>query len=302
LTVIEENSVLRRPDTARFDGALPRRRVRLWGLVAVAVVAVFILQAINWTSSDAAPAVLASSSTTPAAPSAANAPLVAPSALVAAGRAQSVGTAGALVSFPITDALPQTFDPLSSEAGAQPTTKHIAGAWLGPTATFPALGNADGFGDCTIVAVSNIVTADRLRAGVRSTRSTMVEALSAWRAINGGTTSGVGEATLLDAWSSPAGVMGTTITGWQSLNVLSERQIKHAIVGSGALYATLVVSQSLAWSSLIWSRIPTSGVAHAVALIGWTSTGWLALSWGEVVSIPWSYWNAQAMSAVATVS
>jgi hypothetical protein len=176
------------------------------------------------------------------------------------------------------------------------------GVLLGPSPGFPALGNDQGIGDCAIVAVRDVVIAAGLKSGRAVGSTTLGQAVAAWHRLNGATSNGLTDRQLLDAWSAPTGILGSTISGWGSLNVNGTHKIKDAIDSTGGVYASLNVPTRISWSKLVWSR-PTSSSAsmtdHAVALIGWVPQGWLAVSWGEIVLIPWSDWRAEAVGAYA---
>jgi hypothetical protein len=131
-------------------------------------------------------------------------------------------------------------------------------------------------------------------------RTTTTKAVAAWGNLNGGTSNGVSDLSVMDAWSSSSGILGSTIAGWGSLDVNSSQKIKQAVASTGSIYATLNVPEMISWSRLIWS-IPTNSSTpltdHAVALIGWVRQGWIAVSWGEIVLIPWSDWRVEAIGA-----
>ena len=178
--------------------------------------------------------------------------------------------------------------------------RRIDGVLLGPNSDFPALGNDRGISDCTVVAVHNIIVASTLRAHERVPRTTTSEAIAAWRELNGGASKGLTDLELLQAWSSPEGVLGSAITGWTSLDVTSPLNIKQAIATSGGVYVSINVPSTISWSTLVWTR-PTSATTpvtdHAITLIGWVPQGWIAVSWGEVVLVPWADWRAEAVGA-----
>jgi hypothetical protein len=176
------------------------------------------------------------------------------------------------------------------------------GVVLGPTSHFSALGNNQGIGDCAIVAVRDVFLASTIRSRHRVEGATTAQAVATWRGVNGDTSDGLTDLKLLDAWSEPSGLLGSTISGWASLNVGWTQKIKQAIVSTSGLYASLYVPANISWSTLVWSRPASSSVSmtdHAVALVGWVPEGWLAVSWGEIVLIPWSDWRAEAIGAYA---
>ena len=173
---------------------------------------------------------------------------------------------------------------------------------LGPTTVFPALGNDLGIGDCTVVAAASVVAAADLRLRIHRPSPTTAQAVAEWHLLNVDTSTGITDARLLTVWRSANGLLGSRIAGWTSLVITSRRQIKAAIMATGGLYARLTISEALPWTALVWSHLPSSTSAvegHAVALVGWTRTGLLAVSWGEVVLIPWAYWASEGSSAYA---
>jgi hypothetical protein len=200
-------------------------------------------------------------------------------------------------------ALPRVLDPLHNlRAASLAGDRHVGTVLIGPSPYFPALDNNVGVGDCSVVAVASIEAAANLRRGRTVAPTTTTSALLAWHSLNGDTALGVSDATLLNEWSSPSGLLRSRITGWTSLDVGSQRQLKSAIVQTGALYASVIVPDDIGWSNLVWSARPApSSVtsAHAVAVIGWTPSALIAVSWGEVVLIPWTYWTAEGVSAYA---
>lgn len=176
------------------------------------------------------------------------------------------------------------------------------GVLLGPSDRFPALGNDQGIGDCTVVAVRDIFIAAALKSGHTIGRTTMAQAVAAWQNLNGDSSNGLTDLELLETWSAPSGILGSTISGWGSLNVNWTQKIKEVIVSTGGVYASLNVPAKISWSKLVWSGPTSSSAAmtdHAVALVGWVPQGWLAVSWGEIVLIPWSDWRAEAVGAYA---
>ena len=199
--------------------------------------------------------------------------------------------------------LPVSYDPLSSlRVSNLPGDREVDGVRAGPTSLFRALGNTLGIGDCTVVAAANVVAAVDLRRNVTAVSPTTAQAVETWHELNADTPGGISDATLLDAWLSPWGLFGTRVAGWTSLDITSRRAIESALMATGGLYARLTISDALPWAALVWSQVPATTAAvegHAVALVGWTRVGWIAVSWGEVVLIPWAYWAAEGASAYA---
>ncbi len=215
----------------------------------------------------------------------------------------AVQSFGSRPTVPSESQFPEYYDPLSSLSESHlPGDRQVGSTSLGPTALFPALGNDLGIGDCTVVAAASVVAAADVRLKIDRSSPTTAQAVAEWHILNVDTATGITDARLLNAWRSASGLLGSRIAGWTSLDIASRAQIKAAIMATGGLYARLTISDALPWSALVWSHIPSSTAAvegHAVALVGWTRSGLLAASWGEVVLIPWAYWSSEGSSAYA---
>jgi hypothetical protein len=153
-----------------------------------------------------------------------------------------------------------------------------------------------------VVAVRDIVIASALRSGTSVANATTAQAVAEWQQLNGATTNGLSDLEVLDAWSTSSGILGSKISGWATLNTDSTQRIKQAIAATGSVYASLNVPTTISWSSLVWflpKNASTPVTDHAVALVGWVTQGWIAVSWGELVLIPWSDWRTEAIGAYA---
>jgi hypothetical protein len=225
-------------------------------------------------------------------------------AVIATARATTLASSSSAPRISGRTTLAAKYDPLTDlPVGRIADDRVVDGVTLGPTPYFAALGNNAGVNDCSVVAVMSVTTIDAIRSGRALRFPTTASAVTAWQTLNGGSTSGVSDEVLLRAWSSPQGVLHSRIRGWATLNVLSIPTLKAAIRQTGGVYASLMVPEDTSWSTVVWSSEASSLVAssaHAVALIGWTARGLIAVSWGEVVLIPWTSWKTEAISAFAT--
>ncbi len=224
-------------------------------------------------------------------------------ALLAAQNIYALGSFGIEPKTTVAGRLPGVYNPLTTVAVRQlPGDRQVGKVRLGPIALFPALGNNAGVGDCAIVTAANINQLAAIHFDRRYSHTTTNNAIATWLKLKSSGSVGVTDSSLLSAWAAPTGILNSRIAGWKSINVQSVREIKSAIMMTGGLYASLVVPENLSWSSLIWEAIPSATapvVDHSITLAGWTRDGWIAISWGEVILIPWSYWSAEAMSAYA---
>ena len=190
--------------------------------------------------------------------------------------------------------------PSSGDGGKSKVTEPIV--TLGVDSRFPTLGNDGPYGDCAVVADSNIVRIDHILGTVKSVPSmTTNEALSEWSAINGGTGGGLSDPQLLHAWSGSGGLLGTRIRGWRLLNPQNVAAIKKAITVSGAIYAGIVLpSAGVVGTTIDPALTANSQVAgHGLAIFGWTPSGFLGISWGEIVLLPYSWWTQFSTTAYA---
>jgi len=202
--------------------------------------------------------------------------------------------------------LPSIYDPMSTSEHVVRRGKKVTitpVVQLGPDTRFPTLGNVGLFGDCTVVATSNIDIIDHLEGRLTTLpRVTTNLAVGEWSALNGDTGSGLSDSVLLKAWTAPSGLLGTRIAGWHSLTTTSERAMKEAILASGALYAAAVIPEG--GVSSVYEIDPalnnsTQVGGHAFAIAGWDKSGWLIVSWGQVMLIPFSWWIRYGTEAYA---
>ena len=146
-----------------------------------------------------------------------------------------------------------------------------------------------GLGDCAEAAAADateIFTGTAPNVGV-------VEAAYAALELPGGGTS---DATLFSWWENP-GLWGTTIGGTSAVANdpgTIERSVDNAGHGT-VLFASLVFARPFQVEYLDGERqtiaMPT-GEAHMLDVVGWTTTGPLLLSWGQVFTVTWSTWLA----------
>ncbi len=197
----------------------------------------------------------------------------------------------------MTGALPKQFNPL----GAKGNT--AARVVLGPDRAFPLLGNVGAVGDCTIATVADVVIADHLSGRLGTVpRFSTTSAIATWHRLNGNTSDGVTDERLLDAWDSTKGILGTRITGWRALGTADLTEMKKAIEADGAIYAGIVVPDDIGSLGSIWDASVSSTAlvgGHALALDGWTPQGFVGITFGGVVLIPFAWWTSHAESAYA---
>ncbi len=77
--------------------------------------------------------------------------------------------------------------------------------------------------------------------------------------------------------------------------------MKRAILASGALYGTIVLPENLTLSTTLDPPITSASevFGHSLAVFGWTPTGFLVVTCGEVVVVPYSWWVQFAATAYA---
>ena len=235
--------------------------------------------------------------------SAALSALAAATALHRAGAVPSAGSEPIVIPA---RTLPATYDPLGTVVLVRrhhKVVRKLVKAWIGADATtFPVLGNIGPYGDCTVVAVSNIVRIDHVEGRFPLVpKMTENEAIGEWSAISGASGQGLTDGQLLHAWAGQAGVLGTHIRGWRLLDPQAIWAVKEAIRADGGLYAGILLPENTAVGTTIDPLLsPNTAVGgHALVPFGWTPHGFLAISWGEVVLIPYSWWSQYATTAYA---
>ncbi len=219
-------------------------------------------------------------------------------------KAGAVPSAGRRPAVTERGGLPSTYDPITPSNTVRRHGKliKVPVVVLGQDDDFPTLGNVGPYGDCAVVADSNIVRVDHLEGRIAHVpRMTTNEALSEWSALNGGTGEGLTDSQLLHAWAGPAGLLGTRIRGWSDLDPQDLIAMKRAIVASGALYATVVLPGNLTFSTTLDPVISSSSQVsgHSLAVFGWTPEGFLVVTWGEVAVVPYSWWTQYSATAYA---
>jgi hypothetical protein len=219
-------------------------------------------------------------------------------------KSQAVPSSGSQPKVTVKGALPATYDPIAKTHTVRrgKTKVTVPVVTLGPDSRFPTLGNDGPYGDCAVVADSNIVRVDHLLGKVARVPSmTTNEALSEWSAINGGSGAGLTDAQFLHDWAGPAGLLGTRIRGWHLLSTSNLTAVKKAIKASGAIYAGIVLPSTGNGASTIDPVLTdASNVAgHGLTLFGWTTKGFLGISWGEIVLIPYGWWSQYSTTAYA---
>jgi hypothetical protein len=219
-------------------------------------------------------------------------------------KADAVPSAGRRPAVTERGSLPSTYDPIAPTNTERRHGKvvKVPVVVLGQDLAFPTLGNVGPYGDCAVVADSNIVRVDHLEGRLAHLpRMTTNEALSEWSALNGGTGDGLTDSQLLHAWAGPAGLLGTRIRGWSDVDPQDLTAMKRAILASGALYGTVVLPENVTLSTTLDPPIsPTSAVSgHSLAVFGWTPTGFLVVTWGEMAVVPYAWWSQYAATAYA---
>ena len=126
-------------------------------------------------------------------------------------RSEAVASAGRQPKVTVRGELPTTWDPIARTKvvrhDGKATTVPIVS--LGTDHRFPVLGNVGPYGDCAVVADSNIVRVDHLLGKVKSVPSmTTCEAVAAWNTINGGDGAGLTDSQFLRTWSGATGLLG----------------------------------------------------------------------------------------------
>jgi hypothetical protein len=223
---------------------------------------------------------------------------------LAVRKAALVESAGSKPTVTVGGSLPGTYDPIAPTRTLRLHGKlvKVPVVGLGPDADFPTLGNVGPYGDCAVVADSNIVRVDHLIGRIAKVpKMTTNEALSEWSALDAGTGAGLTDGQLLHAWAGPAGVLGTRIRGWADVDPQNLTAMKRAILASGALYGTIVLPEELSFSTTIDPPITSSSqvAGHSLAVFGWTSQGFLVITWGEIALIPYGWWSQYAATAYA---
>lgn len=149
---------------------------------------------------------------------------------------------------------------------------------------FPTYGNAPPslLGSCSFAAAANWIEV------MKGQRPDPTQIGFEFADAGGTATGGLNQDRLFSYWQKH-GIAGTRLTGLSRFTVRPE-DVRNGVRGYGALIALLNFAAGTGFGP---HTIPSAGF-HDVLLVGFTPTGPLVISWGEVIQMTWEQWSAEA--------
>lgn len=166
---------------------------------------------------------------------------------------------------------------------------------------FPMDGN-DQYGDCTCAAMAHAIAVYNGMVGKQKILTAQqVEAY--YFALTGGPDSGLDEQTVLSAWKGGSvGGQGEQILGYVSVDITNREHVKQAIALFGGLYIGFQVQNGAeqafdarAW----WEPDALTQDGHAVYVVAYDDVSVTCLTWGDLQTGTWSWWDACVDEAYA---
>lgn len=171
--------------------------------------------------------------------------------------------------------------------------------WSGAAAPSWGMMANDRLGDCTCAAAGHLIQAWTANRGSEQT-ATDLAIIAAYSAITGYMPSnpesdqGAVELDVLNYWRS-SGIAGQKLGAYASVDALSMDHVKAAINCFGGVYIGAALPLS-AQSQTVWDvtdgadATPGSWGGHAMAVVGYTPSGVVLVTWGAIKIATWSWW------------
>ncbi len=203
------------------------------------------------------------------------------------------------------------------------TTFHLPASYTPPSSvdrysavmasTWGMDGN-DSVGDCTCADVDHELKSVQVSAGNTETTSTATEVLAAYSAITGynpadpNTDQGAEMQSVREYWQKTGFTLGGTD---HTILLFAEVDISDVTVAQWVLdeFGAVGVGVNLPQSAMdqfdagqTWDVVANDGGilgGHAIALVGYTPTGPVFLSWARVVHATWAWWHTYVEEAWA---
>ena len=179
-----------------------------------------------------------------------------------------------------------------------------------PVPGWPMYAN-DRLGDCTCAAAGHMIEAWSAAAGalVEVTERAVVDAFDHVKIVDTATgEAGAVELDVLTYWRK-TGIGGHRIGAFAAVAVHDGRLVRTAGWLFGGLYIGLALpltaQRQAVWDwtgSLAGPARPGSWGGHAVDVVGYSAAGLDVVTWGEVKTMTWSFWERYTDEAYAIIS
>ena len=165
----------------------------------------------------------------------------------------------------------------------------------------------DRLGDCTIAGALHAIQGWMINLGTALIFNDQ-DALTYYRLFDGYVPSDPSTDTggilldVLNKWKQ-LGINGHTISAYASVDPKNIAEVKQAIALFGPLYVGFQLPNSV-WGQKVWEVTDDNSIdgGHCVVLIGYNTTGPVAISWGALYQMTWEFFKAYFDELYAAIS
>lgn len=164
----------------------------------------------------------------------------------------------------------------------------------------------DRLGCCTIAGVDHLLAAWNAEYSESDSRPDDAEIQSTYFGFTGGQDTGCVEQTVLQAWQSK-GIFGNKIDAFAPFNGKDIKEHQQAVAFYGGSYLGIQCPQSAQeqfQDGKPWTYVKGSPIegGHCIVGVGYTDAGILAVTWGGVTEVTWSFLSHYLDESWAAIS
>lgn len=172
----------------------------------------------------------------------------------------------------------------------------------------------DAIGDCTTAAAGHMIgewTADAGRPFMPSDNDVLAayEAVSGYVPGDSSTDNGAAMLDVLNYWRQ-AGIAGHPITAYAQVNPANKLEVEQALYLFGSVYIGINLPLSVQgrpfWSVPSYGPVndgaPGSWGGHCVPIVGYSDAGMHVVTWGQKITMSWSFLKTYSDEAYAVLS
>lgn len=160
----------------------------------------------------------------------------------------------------------------------------------------------DKFGDCTIAGIVHLIQLAYAEVGEVFIYPGDDAVEETYFTLSGGEDSGLVEHNVLQTWLKD-GLFDIKILGYAPINIRDKKEIANALYAFGGLYVGVEMpaeAEKQFEAHQPWHLDENSGApagGHCVVASGMNSFGMDVVTWGNVTSLSWEWWNQYASEA-----
>ena len=164
----------------------------------------------------------------------------------------------------------------------------------------------DRLGCCTISGVDHLIAAWDADYNELDARPTDETIQSTYFSLTGGQDTGLNEADVLKTWQT-TGLFNNKIAGYAPVHPHNLVELHQAIAFYGGSYLGIACpasAQEQFQAGQPWTYVPDSPIegGHCIDAVGYTSTGFLCVTWGAVVEVTYPFLAHYLSEAWAIIS